>query len=496
LVVVLGCVATIGLGASCNNFLNPKPSDVLTTENFYKTAEDAVAAVNAVYGQCQYLYLYFFYVSDISGDDVIATANFGSDGHQLADYTFDRTLSWFDYVWTNSYQAITQANIVLQRVPSITMDTTERRRILGEAHFLRALLYFNLVRFYSDVPLVLTPLTSASQAQLPRTPAATVYAQIITDLDTAIVYLPLANTYSGTDVGRASQGAAQALLAKVYLTQGNWTQAAAEAATLIQTGQYSLNTSWLTSFQVSAQLTNPEDIFQIFYASPTEAAGVLGSIVTLFNLPSGYPGGDAYGLMQAIPSLVSSYSATDVRGNHGGIMISPYTDLDNRTTTWTVPAGAAFHKWLDETNAQNMTARAWEQQGNSWIILRYADVLLMYAEAVNEGGTPVAGLTRDGTYNQVLLRADPSATPEGGLGQDDFRDSLRVQRRKEFLMEGQRWFDLSRWGVLDSTITAKTTEIVALYPGETTVHGVVSNLFPIPQTEINVDPKLTQNPGY
>jgi hypothetical protein len=164
-----------------------------------------------------------------------------------------------------------------------------------------------------------------------------------------------------------------------------------------------------------------------------------------------------------------------------------------RTTTWAMPPGAAFDKYLDETDVQNMTARAWGAQSNDWIVLRYADVLLMYAEAVNEGGT-AGSLSAGDALNEVRTRA--GLNPVTGLSQGALRDSIRVERRREFVFEGQRWFDLVRYGTLDAAIRAKTAEVSALFPGETDVHGVPSLLLPIPQTEINADPNLTQNEGW
>jgi starch-binding outer membrane protein, SusD/RagB family len=142
-----------------------------------------------------------------------------------------------------------------------------------------------------------------------------------------------------------------------------------------------------------------------------------------------------------------------------------------------------------------MTARSWQQQANAQHILRYADVLLMYAEAVNEGGTPTAG-TAAHAADLVRLRADPAASSLAGLPQDALRDSIRIELRKEFVYEGQRWFDLQRYGNLDSTMRAKQTEINTYYPGETIIHGAPAALYPIPQTEILTTPALTQNTGW
>ncbi len=143
-----------------------------------------------------------------------------------------------------------------------------------------------------------------------------------------------------------------------------------------------------------------------------------------------------------------------------------------------------------------MKSRSWENQPNYQPIIRYSDVLLMYAEAVAEGASPTAGPAYK-AVDAVRLRADPAATSTAALSGGSFMDTLRVERRKEFFYEGIRWFDLSRWGILNQTLTAKQAEILTIYPGEFKApHGVPSNLYPIPQVELNTDPELTQNPGW
>jgi hypothetical protein len=487
---LLGCLALLSLPA-CDNFLAPKPSDVLAPQNFYQSAADAVSAVNAVYSQTQWVYFYYWYQSDIATDDIFATSNFGADGHQLASYTFDPTLWSLDNVWTNAYITINRANIVLDHVPSIVMDTVQRERVLGEAHYLRALMNFELVRMFGDVPLIEHEAKTVADAQVPRTPAPQVYAAIVSDLQQAITQLPA--SYTGQDLGRATSGAATALLAKVYLQQKDYANAAKYAGQLMTSGRYSLNARWLDNFRIATEIANPESIFEVNYAAPEQTAGTVGSVHLLFSLPGGFPGGDAYGLMQVNPQLVALYAPTDQRGAGATYMTSPYKDAMGRTATWGVPNGAAFHKWLDETNTKDMTARSWQQQPNNWIIQRYADVLLIYAEAVNAGGAATAG-TAEAALNQVRARAGINTV--SGLGASALSDSIRVERRREFAFEGQRWFDLSRWGILDPTIRAKTTQMQTLFPGETQVHGVRGNLFPIPSGEINNNPLLTQNSGW
>lgn len=499
-VALLGCLTALGLtAASCDNFLAPKPSDVLTTENFYHSSEDAVAAIDAAYAQLPWTYFFYFYESDIASDDVLA-ANFGPDGHQLADYTFDASLWSLDNVWSNAYVTINRANIVLDRVPPIVMDTVTRNRVLGEAHFLRALMYFDLVRMFGDVPVMLHEVKTVAEAQIPRTASDSVYSLIETDLTAADKLLQPKGALSGADIGRATSGAAEALLAKVYLREKKYSQASAVAGKLIASGQYALNAAWKDNFRISKEVTNPESIFEINYGSMSENPWV-GSVVLLFQLPAGFPGGDAYGTMEASPKLVQAYAKNDVRGDHGTIMQSPYyvPELGD-TVTWSVPDGAAFAKYYDPTDPINRNSRAWQQMPNNWVVLRYADVLLMYAEAVDEGGAAAAGAgTAEDVVNAVRQRAGiPTVS---GLSQGALRDTIRAERRRELAFEGQRWFDLSRWGILDSTFKAKTAFIEQYRPGElegqnSGVHGVPSNLFPIPQSEINNNPKLTQNPGW
>lgn len=487
---ILGCLTALSV-VGCDQFLEPKPTDVLAPENFYRSAADAVSAVNSVYAQSQWVYFWVWYESDVASDDAFATPNYGADGHQLASYTFDPTLWSIDDLWTNAYITINKANIVLDRVPPIVMDVTERNRVLGEAHYLRALMYFQLVRMFGDVPLMEHEAKSVADAKIARTPSAQVYALIVSDLQAAMASLP--PSYSGADLGRATSGAATALLAKVYLNQKDYNNAAKFAGQVMSSGQYSLNSQWLDNFKISLEYTNPESIFEINYGAPEQTPGVVGSVQTLFTLPSGFPGGDAYGLIQVNPDLIALYSANDQRGNGATYMTSPYTTALGETVTWGVPNGAAFHKWIDETNSKDMTARSWQQMPNNWIIQRYADVVLIYAEAVASGGTATNG-PAEAALNQVRVRA--GIAPVAGLGSAALTDSIRVERRREFAFEGQRWFDLSRWAILDATVRAKTQQMQTLFPGETLVHGAPSNLFPIPNGQINSNGLLTQNPGW
>ena len=490
----LGALAALAFATSCESFLDPSPSDVLTPENFYRTSSDAVAATNAVYESTKWSYfLGFWYISDIATDDIFAGPTFGSDAHRMSDYIFNSGDWPMGDRWGSAYWIINRANTVLDRVPGITMDPTLRDRLLNETRFLRANAYFNLVRSFGDVPLLEHEVKSLEGLRVSRAPAADVYALIVSDLQQAMAGLPA--SYTGSDIGRVTSGAAQAMLAKVYLTRQDWANAAQTAGQLIATNRYSLLANWRDCFKIATEIVNKESIFEINYDGLLDPGA--GSQQTIFSLPGGFPGGAAYGLMTVAPSLATLFAASDTRGLGGTFITSPYVDALGRTVTWVDPPaflGPAFLKYLDQTDFENMHQRVWQGQSNNWIVLRYADVLLMYAEAVNEGGAPVPAMTAEQALNAVRTRAGIGAVL--GLSTAAFRDSVWLERRREFVFEGQRWFDLSRWGTLDAAIRAKTAELESLTPNETNPHGVPRNLLPLPQAELNRNPNLTQNPGW
>ena len=470
-----GLAAVLVAGWACNDFLDPDPRDVLAPENFYQSRADAVSAVNATYEANRAVYLLsFWYMSDIASDDVLPGPRFGSDGQRMSAHTFDASDDFpIGDQWRAEYRLINRANAVIGRVPNIQMDTALRTRLVHEARFLRAHAYLNLVRFYGDVPLVEQEVTSLENLEVPRAPAASVYAFIVADLQAAAGVLPA--TYSGDDVGRATRGAALALLAKAYLQQQDGANAAAAAGQVITSGVYSLNADWRDNFRIAVELANPESIFEVNFDGETTPGG--GSVHTLFSLPDGYPGGDAYGIMTVTPSAVAQYAPNDVRGLGGTFINSPYVNEEGDTIVWQQPPGPAYIKYLDQDNTQNLESRSWVAQSNNWISLRYADVLLMYAEAVAQGAPATAGSALD-ALNAVRQRA--GIGPAGALTVDE----VRAERRREFLFEGQRWFDLARYGQLDAAITEKTG------------HPPKGPLFPIPQSERQLNPQLTQNPGF
>src|SRR5947208_15224292 len=331
---VLGALAALLFATSCESFLDPDPSDVITPENFYKTSSDAIAATNAVYESTKWSYwLGFWYISDIATDDIIAGPRFGADGHRMSDYIFDSGDWPMGDMWGSAYWNINRANTVLDRVPAITMDPALRDRLLNEARFLRANAYFDLVRSFGDVPLLEHEVKSLDGVRVSRTAAAEVYALIVNDLQQAVAGLPA--SYSGSDIGRVTSGAAQAMLAKVYLTRQDWANAAQTAGQLIATSPYTLLPNWKDCFKIATEITHSESIFQTHYAGRLDPAA--GRAQTLFSLPADFPGGDAYGLMTVAPSLASLFAASDTRGLGGTFINSGYVDALGDTAKWNDP---------------------------------------------------------------------------------------------------------------------------------------------------------------
>lgn len=470
--------------AACNK-LEEDPNALVTASQFYKTQSDAVSAVSAVYSTLN---------TDAAGDFVIYGRNLnlltgnGSDDQIYSPSNTNpdvRALGTATYVpgndrikknWQQHYFGISRANVAIDNIAGIDFDTTLRARLVREAKFIRGLLYFNIVRLWGDAPLVLHDPTSTdvNAQKIKRSPKDSIYAQIISDLNDATL---LPKTYTGADVGRATSGAAHAILAKVYLTRREWSKAATELQTVINGGYgYALFDSFLDVFQ-QATKNGKEHIFSVQFGTNLGAKNSTNSLSVCnfgsFN-PAVYPGDQP-----SDSSLYQLFASFDTRRD-----VTFFTQLYNAATGKYVQFGAArFAKFIDYSISpltnQNIS-------GINFPVIRYADVLLMEAEVLNEINGPAADAYA--AINQVRARAKISnLTP--GLNQADFRDSVFLERRKEFIQEGNRWFDLARRG------GTYLYDALKKYPAKTGA-AVKDTLYPIPQSEIDLNNQLTQNPGW
>ena len=470
---VVGVLLTAAMLGSCEKFLEEKPQDRIFSDNFYQTEEDALSATNAIYAG---LGSYFdngegpyhsttWIAAGLASDEMI---NKQTDNamDQLDDFAWNAENSTILSIWRSHYKTITVANIAINRIPAIEMDATLRDRLVNESKFLRALMYFNLVRMYGPVPLI-------TAEEVPLTVAVSgvedVYAQIISDLQAA-ENLP---NDGEIEQGRATKGAAKALLAKVYLTRQEWDNAAAKALEVIESNTYELWDNYRDNFK----LANRNGKEAVFSVSNGDAGGTISFWeVAQFNvrlLPKELNDRrenvrNTQGWQAATRNLYDSYSDDDER--KAITFMTEFTDDNGDTVKLADPY---FQKYWDEAEEPDGG-----DSRQDFPVIRYSDVLLMYAEAEGELGNMAVG-------NEYLAKVRTRA----GLTHVDvndiegFRAQILLERRKELAAEGQRWFDLVRTGQLEERVQdAKGITVNPRYL-----------LFPYPQREIDTNKELPSN---
>lgn len=492
--VLLGCVD-----------LEESPRSFVSSDQFFKNEADAIAGVNSIYfrlnasGQTPYLVLFSTGMDMMSDDVQPGPGATNADVRSQAVLSHSSTGQRVREIWQQHYDAINRANIAIEKIPGIVkIDEKLRARLVLEAKFLRALYYFNLVRLYGDVPLVLHETTGLTPEDLyvERAPAEQVYQQIIKDLTDA-EGLPnerfsnAAAKYAAGDAGRATGGAAKSLLAKVYLTRYDYANAIAKSNEVI-TGPfgYALFADYSQVF-LPAYKNGVEHIFSAQFEANADSHG---NNQAQREAPTGIPGLNGNFAEQPMPGIYQLYSAKDKRRDVSFItsIVSPSNGrtyqltVKNPATGENVP-NPHFNKWWDPAQAGNLA-----QSAANVSILRFSDVLLIHAEAVNEQDGPTSAAYA--SYNKVRKRAGlGDLTP--GLTQAQFRDSLRIDRRLEFVFEYSRWFDLIRYKPLTGSDSYLIKSLHAV--GKTNA-SQKHYLYPIPQQEIDNNPKLRghQNPGW
>ena len=495
---LLGSAAT-GL-TSCNkDFIDLNdPTRILTAEG-YTDSLSIVSGVTAAYAGLQDIYgksgsnngLYVF--SEIPSDNASTVIS----GQLLNEFDFfnpTTTNPRLQSQWVVTYRTIARCNIILSRAPAVKLTTATRNKYFAEVKYIRALAYFNAVRIWGEVPLVTTEVKSIADAYTyGRTSVPLVYAQIEKDLGDAITDLPA--TVATADLGRATKGAAQGLLGKVLLTEKKYSDAANVLNTVILANNYALQATYANIF-----LTTNEMNTEILSAARYTKGGF--GVGSLFANSFAVAG-----------SFVGSVGTSDQFFSvHKGVV-----DAFTASGTTDVRAAASYGTTTLGTNTVYYTKKYTDvpttggDAENDWIILRYADVLLMYAEAVNEQGTPTPAALE--AINKVIRRSRnlPVATPSATVDlpatttQAVLRDRIELERRLELNMEGHRWFDLvrtERAGVNRAiqVMNAYFTQY-AIRPNNATTGSIVqidahNLLFPLPIQEIQTNPILTQNAGY
>lgn len=537
---IIAAALLMGSFSSCSDFLDRYPLEELPDESFWKTEKDAEMAVSNLYNV-----LPTWDVDDaINSDDAVHGIKWAAGNQSKGVY------DPADYGWSGEYGYIRQANLVLEKIQEMDLSEDAYKKLEGQARFFRAYTYFTLIRSFGAVPYIDKPLELTDVENITRTPKDEVYAKVMEDFDIAIADLPV--QWDETNSGRITKGAAMAMKARAALYYNNWQTAMDEAKKVMDLGQYELydkdNTGRYKELFWEVADGCDEFILSVQYNAPTRTHYLIGwecfptlgwgglnptqSLVDAFEDINGAP----------ITSEASVYDPTNPFANrdprlevnvlHDGetmygvtIKVAPLSSSGKTGIGQHGDATATGYyqqKWLDPSIDPQSTG--WDM-GKDWVVIRYAEVLLTYAEAKNEL-SPLDPSAFD-AVNQVrrrvgmpdLQNTDPTKPTYCGT-QDDLRKRIWNEWRVEFALEGgKRQWDIRRWGIAKDVLNAPFEGLrytlvddpnapkgdngkkCILYVGEplklTGSHYEDHNyLLPIPQTEIDLNPKLEQNPGY
>ena len=481
---LLSCIAI----TSCQDLLTENPKSFLTPENFPKTEKDAIAATNAVYSRLMSSPRELYYAF-VPSDEAF------QGYHNKRPLTYFAGLNGLDEdtnsLWQEAYAGISRANTVIDYVPLVEMNETTKKRIVGEAKFLRAYYYFGLVRKYGDIPIVSKVLTGAGDfVGIKRSPVSEVYKLIKQDLLDSKPVLP--DSYPVADIGRATKWAATGILAKVYLTLGEWGEAIKQCDEIISSGQFGLIADYNKLFLVENELKLfpnkngtlvNENIWDVQYAvdeRPNTITQQTGSRDKTIGGNKAIYGG----FENMIPpnTFLAMFEKGDKR-----LAISYITTVNGHVlqSTTTPGAGPISGKYHNLTSGPPIPANS----GNNIYVIRYADVLLMRAEAENELNGPA------NAYSFINLVRERAGIPAlSGLSNEAFRTSIRKERATELSFEGHRRYDLLRWGIFVETIKNSTSPFLK-EPGAAIQD--YHKLLPVPYNEISAsNGSIVQNPGY
>ncbi|GAB3948495.1 RagB/SusD family nutrient uptake outer membrane protein [Spirosoma harenae] len=453
-------IAILLVASACQkDFLELKPQSQANVDNFYKTANDFGNAVNGAYDALQNASQYggdFNTLIEARGDNVLDNDPSSNAGlrYNIDQFIEPTTNTILRDTWGSLYTGINRCNLILDKIDAVTMDAALKARYKGEAQFIRALSYFNLVRLWGKVPLVLKAGSTSDARSYKRNEITEIYTAIEKDLTDAAAGLPA--SYMGADISRATSGAAKGLLGKVYITEKKYDLAVAALKDLA-TG---------TTYQL---LPNIADVFL-----PTNKNNA--ELLFAVKFKKGGTIGEGHGL----------WFGTSIGDNIEPSLRSAYTPEDKRLPlTVRVPIpnniNAIPRKFYDDISSTN-------DVGNDFPVLRYADILLLYAEALNEVSYQADGDAFK-ALNRVRTRAGVTNYTSAQLAtKEAFRTAVINERRLELALESDRWFDLVRTGTAVAALKATNVAMPAY-----------RTVYPIPQSEIDVYNNKTnfpQNDGY
>lgn len=479
--------------SSCEDIITEEPLDFLAPGVFPSSEGDAISALTGAYSNLHRRWTQWHHATTGTDMAVHGTHNRGRQGIWYTNLT--PTDGWSRNIYLDNYLGIAAANTVISGVPTIEMDESLKNQIIGEAKFLRALYYFELKNFYGGVVIIEEPVTGELPEGIARNTVAEVNAFVEQDLIDAIDVLP--GSYSGSDLGRATKWAATALLGKVHLYQEEWVEANVRFDEVINSGAYGLVADYNALFPQANEFLqlpgidgNPvtEVIFDVQFQLDIRNANMQSATGSrdgdIFNANNGIGGGFENSLpTQTFPD---NFEDGDSRLDISYVTVLPPDEPgDTEDNILVSPISTGYGPICGKyINAEG------DRASSNEIMIRYADVLLMRAEAENE----LNGPTNAYQYiNQVRQRA---GVPDlAGLSQEEFTTALRKERFTELSFEGHRKHDLIRWGIFLETVRNSTDRLLSEFVGVNIKdHNI---LLPIPAAEIEIsNSSIEQNPGY
>lgn len=465
------------------DFLDRNNPAALNDQNLYRNVGDFEAALSAGYSATEVLATNNVYIGDLTSDNSYATRwQPTGDVTDLDRHAFNSSTGLFNSYWSGAYVAIQRMNLLLDKLNSSNLKIEDRSRIAAEAKFVRGYAYFNLTRMFGGVPIHTQPADLNTINDIPRSSAQEVMNLVAADLNEAVKIDSLRTAAQRSKAGgRATTVGAKTLLGKLYLWQRDFRNAQAILSDVVNNSSLALvplstlydpdkiNNEIIFSFSHSrASGFNSPFVYNLVpYRSPVRSVytNVLTSI------------GNGYGMIE--PFVYKKFSSQDRRLSLTSTLTYVYSGIRD--------TNIYSRKYVDTLTTFNGLS------ASATIVLRYADALLMYAEALNENGNTAAAYQY---INLVRDRAGLSTLPPGYSKQQMF-EALADERQKEFMMEGDRWFDLRFRGAQYLKTTMNAFVPNSYLPGNRNFQVTdFDMLFPIPRPQIETKPILTQNPGY
>ncbi len=514
---------------ACNGWLSEPTPGVTELEDFFTVGGTCVQTINGCYSPLAWEYnkTYFseWFIGDIASDDALKGGQSkadGADAYDIDNFKVNANNKVLLDYYRAKFMGISRCNLALQEIakfqPDSTLTVEQKNRLLGEAHFLRGFYYFQLVRVFGGVPLATEVLDSADKWKGPRASAEQVYATIISDFEDAEKMLWEKSEYDPEDLGRATRGAALAMLCKVnlyakhYDDAYNWGKKFVEEE--YKKGEYSLFANYAQNFTLGGE-NGSESVFEIQYmADPTSdygegfgfTRGTFGAILTRPRLDR-LGSNKGWGWDHPTQNLYDEYEAGDPRR---ALTIGVPTASEQTSEEVNYLGSPYYNMKVCQIENNSFAALSHDSRGPlNYRLVRASDVLLLFAEAALESGkslTDAKWALEEVRARARAMSADANVLPAfpGYLGLSDNADGLRKairhERRVELAMEGHRWFDIVRWGLAASIMDKDTgsygknesaearAEMASFIAGK-------HELFPIPAEEIALNP-MAQNPGY